>query len=270
MYIEVINLWENAPGLCEETPLITYYKPENKVSDMAFLIAPGGGYSGRAPYEGAGYAEFLASKGYTCFVLNYRTSTHKFPIPLLDARRALRTIRFYAEKFGIDKNKIAMMGSSAGGHLTALTSNYKEPVEFEGVDEIDKERFLPDAQVLCYPVINIYDRNIAHIWSGNMLIGNNYDETNDVITRRKLSPNLLVSETTPPAFIWHTFEDEAVDVRNTLEYATQLRTYNIPAEIHIFPHGPHGMGLTARSNDLENHVAQWSDLLLEWVKYIGW
>ena len=270
MYTEVINLWENPPGLCEETPLITYYKPDNKVSDMAILIAPGGGYSGRSPSEGPAYAEFLADKGYTCFVLNYRTNTHKFPIPLLDARRAIRTIRFYADKFGVDKNKIAMIGSSAGGHLTALTSTYKEPVDFEGLDEIDKEKFMPDAQILCYPVINIYDKNIAHIWSGNMLIGDDYEESNDVVTRRKLSPNLLVSEATPPAFIWHTAEDEAVDVHNSLEYASALKTYGISTEMHIFPHGPHGLGLAGNDTPLENHVRQWSDLLIKWIKYMGW
>lgn len=270
MYTEVINLWDNTPGLCDETPLITYYKPDNKVSDAAILIAAGGGYCGRAQHEGPAYAEFFASMGYTCFVLNYRTNNHKFPIPLLDARRALRTIRYYADKFGIDKNKIAMIGSSAGGHLTALTSTYKEPIDFEGMDEIDNERFMPDAQILCYPVINIYDKNIAHIWSGNMLIGNDYEESKDVVSRRKLSPNLLVSETTPPAFIWHTFEDEAVDVRNTLEYASALKVYNIPTEIHIFPHGYHGMGLATKDYREEKHAAQWKDLLLKWIEYIGW
>ncbi|MBQ7901891.1 MAG: alpha/beta hydrolase [Clostridia bacterium] len=270
MTTQTFNLWENTPGMAQEIPDITYYQPENKLTDAAVVIFPGGGYSKRAPHEGKVYAEFSAGNGIPAFVVGYRVSPHHFPLPLLDARRAVRYVRYNAEKFGVDKNKIAVMGSSAGGHLAAFVSTYTEPVEFEGADDIDKEEFLPNAQILCYPVINLYDLNIAHIGSGDNLIGDKRDETNDVITRRKFSPNLLVSEKTPQAFIWHTFEDQAVDVRNSLEYASSLREYGVAAEMHIFPHGYHGLGLTNRSNDLENHVAQWGDMLLTWIKYIGW
>ncbi len=269
MYTEKINLWKNTPGMCEEIPAITYYKPDNKKTDSAVVILPGGGYSVRAPHEGKGYAEFLASNGITAFVVDYRVAPHSFPLPLLDARRAMRLVRYYAEKYEIDKNKIAIMGSSAGGHLSAFTSTYTDAIDFEGIDEIDKEDFLPNAQILCYPVINLYNREIAHIGSGNNLLGDIYDETNDEETRRKFSPNLLVNSTTPPAFIWHTFEDGAVDVRNTLEYAAELKKLGIPTEIHIFPHGRHGYGLTDKANELECHIARWADLLLNWLEYMG-
>lgn len=92
----------------------------------------------------------------------------------------------------------------------------------------------------------------------------------DIIRRRRLTPSLLANETAPEAFIWHTFEDAGVSVQNSLEYASRLREYGVPTELHIFPHGVHGLGLTARSNALENHVAQWSDLLLHWLRYWGW
>ena len=188
---------------------------------------------------------------------------------MLDARRGIRYVRYYAEKFGIDKNKVALMGSSAGGHLAAFTSTYTDPIDFEGIDEIDKEDFLPNAQILCYPVINLYNRDIAHIGSGNNLIGDVYDETNDVETRKKFTPALLVKETTPPAFIWHTYADQVVDVENSLEYATALRRARVnKTEVHLFPEGRHGYGLTNKSDKVECHIAQWADLLLNWLKYI--
>lgn len=271
MVKEELNLWENTPGKCEEIPTITYYKPDIKKSDAAVVIFPGGGYGFRAPHEGEGYAEFLASNGISAFVVGYRVAPHHhFPLPLLDARRGVRYVRYYAEKFGIDKNKIAVMGSSAGGHLAAFTSTYTAPIDFEGADDIDKEEFLPNAQILCYPVINLYDKQISHIGSGDNLLGDVYEESNDVETRKKFTPTLLVNEKTPKAFIWHTFEDGAVNVQNTLEYATALKKANVLSEIHIFPDGPHGLGLTEKSNKIECHVSQWADCLVKWLEYIDW
>lgn len=269
MYTETMNLWQNTPGMCEEIPTITYYKPENKKSDAAIVIYPGGGYSHRAPHEGEGYAKFLAENGISAFVVDYRVAPHHFPLPLLDARRGVRYVRYYAEKFGIDKNKVAVMGSSAGGHLAAFTSTYTDPIEFEGADDIDKEEFLPNVQILCYPVINLYDENIAHLGSGNNLIGDEFDP-NNLDERKKFSPNLLVKETTPPAFIWHTYADPVVNVTNSLQYATELKKAGVSSEVHLFPNGRHGYGLTKKSDKIECHVAQWSDLLINWLKYIDY
>ena len=103
--MEQFNLWENTPGLCEETPVVKVFVPENKKSDAAVVIFPGGGYYKRALHEGNGYAEFLNSHGITAFVVEYRVYPHKFPLPLLDARRGVRFARANAEKYGIDKNK---------------------------------------------------------------------------------------------------------------------------------------------------------------------
>lgn len=270
MYTEQINLWDITPGMCEEIPTITYYKPDVKKSDAAVVILPGGGYSHRAPHEGEGYAKFLAENGISAFVVDYRVKPHTFPLPLLDARRGIRFVRFYAEKYDIDKNKVAIMGSSAGGHLAAFTSTYTDPIDFEGTDDIDKEEFLPNAQILCYPVINLYNRDIAHIGSGNNLIGDVYEESNDEATRKKFSPNLLVKETTPQAFIWHTCGDTCVDIENSLEYATMLHRKGVNAEVHLFPDGRHGYGLTPKENKMELHIAQWADLMLKWFDYLEW
>lgn len=267
---KVFNLWENTPGMCEEVPVIEYYKPEVKKSDAAVVIFPGGGYSHRAKHEGEGYAEFLNKHGISAFVVQYRVSPHRFPLELLDARRSVRYVRYYAEKFGIDKDKICVMGSSAGGHLAALVSTYMNPIDFENVDEIDNENFLPDKQILCYPVIALGNKNVAHICSGKNLLGEQYADMWE-----DCSPNLIAGEKTPDAFIWHTFEDGAVNVINSLEYAKKLKELDKRVEIHIFPDGPHGLGLSPENPELDEtankhrrHISQWSDLLIKWFKYI--
>ncbi|MBQ5781866.1 MAG: alpha/beta hydrolase [Oscillospiraceae bacterium] len=265
MYTEIFDLWPKTPGKCLEKPVIKYYRPKGPKGDGAVVIFPGGGYQFRAPHEGDGYAEFLAYNGISAFVVEYRVAPHKFPLPLVDARRAVRFVRHNAEKFGINRDKIAAMGSSAGGHLTALLSTYTDPIGGELVDDAAQESSMPNLQILCYPVINLYDTAIAHIGSGDNLIGDKLAEGGSVHVRERLTPSLLVNSTTPPAFIWHTFDDQTVDVKNSIEYFEALKNSNVASEIHIFPHGRHGLGLTEHSSPLENHVAQWSNLLLNWL-----
>ena len=166
----------------------------------------------------------------------------------------MRFVRANAEKFGVAKDKIFAMGSSAGGHLTALLSTYLGDIG-EDDDELMKEEFLPNGQILCYPVISS-DESIAHMGSYRNLLDVNYNK------KEQYSPELLVNETTPPAFIWHTAEDGGVSCINSLRYAEMLKKYNIPCELHIFPFGGHGMGI-APSNP---HVAQWTSLLKNWLK----
>ena len=260
--MEIFDLWENTPGLCEETPIVKVFIPENKRSDAAVVIYPGGGYYKRAAHEGDGYAEFLNSHGITAFVVEYRVYPHTFPLPQLDARRGVRFARANAKKYGIDKNKIAVMGSSAGGHLAAITSTYTKPIEFEGIDDIDKESALPNAQILCYPVIIQPDaEKIAHRGSYKNLLGGR-----DIGMETALNPAKNVTDKTPQAFIWHTAADGGVNVINSYAFATELRKHNVPCEMHIFPEGRHGLGL-AQSVP---HTAQWSGLMINWFKNLGW
>lgn len=260
MKTEKFYLWDKTPGMCEETPYVTAYIPDDKKSDGAVVIYPGGGYGMRAEHEGKGYAEFLANNGITAFVCEYRVYPHRFPLPLLDARRAVRCVRHNAEKYGLNKNSIFVMGSSAGGHLAALTSTYVQPIDFENTDEIDNEDFRPNGQILCYPVIKLLGKGIGHLGSGKNLLGDTQAEMGE-----ELSPNLIADENTPQAFIWHTFDDSGVNVINSLEYAKRLREKNVNVEMHLYPNGPHGLGLAPEYP----HVADWSLRLLEWFKYIG-
>ena len=260
--MRIIKLWESAPGLCEEEPVLEFYPSLVKVSDATVVICSGGGYGMRGTHEGQAYAEYFNTIGMNAFVCQYRVSPHRFPLPLLDLRRSIRYVRAYADQFGIDINKVAAMGSSAGGHLSALVSTYTAPIEFEGVDEIDRQPALPDATILCYPVIrNPDETGIGHSGSFRNFLG---EENQEIY--RNFSCDLLVNNSTPPAFIWHTSADQGVNVINSYMYAAALRRHNIPHEMHIFPTGRHGLGLALS----DPHVAQWTTLMRNWLANIGW
>lgn len=240
---------------------IYFYPAKEKKTDATIVILPGGGYCCLAEHEGKGYAEFFADHGMSTFVCEYAVSPNRFPKELLDARRAIRWVRANAEKYGINPDKIAVMGSSAGGHLTAMVSTYTQPIEGEHEDEIDLQPYLPNAQILCYPVIMTPESGVAHEGSYFNLLGEN-----PKVTPADVCPAFNVSEKTPQAFIWHTANDEGVNVINSYLYAKALREHNVPTEMHIFPYGPHGMGIA--KNDA--HVGQWTGLILNWFRLIGW
>ena len=256
MYVKTVELWNDTPGTYNKIPSLDVYIPEQKTSDIAVVILPGGAYARHVEQEGKDYAEFLNEHGITAFVCPYRVTPHLFPLPLLDSRRAVRYVRYHSEEFGINKNKVYVMGSSAGGHLAALTSTYYKPIEFEGVDEVDKESFKPDGQILCYPVISLLGKGLSHLPSGQHLLGMQQAELGE-----ELSPHLIADNTAPRAFLWHTFEDEVVNVNNTLLYAKRLRDMGISAEVHIYPQGRHGLGLAEEVP----HTRNWSRELLEWL-----
>lgn len=247
---ETFNLWEDS----DNGVTIDVHKPLNGKTDVAVVVFPGGGYRGLAPHEGEGYANFLTAFGHTVFVVKNRVAPNRFPLPLLDARRAMRFVRYNADKFGIDKNKILAMGSSAGGHLTALLCTYLDKIDGEGVDDIDNEDFMPNGQILCYPVITS-DESFSHKGSYENLLGERYGE------REKFSPEKLVCKTTPKAFMWHTSEDDTVNVINSYLYASALRNNDIPHELHVYPHKHHGLGTSPKFP----YIATWTELLRTWI-----
>lgn len=244
------KLWEENSQV--ETT-IDYYEPLQKASDIAVVIFPGGGYFYLAKHEGEGYAHLLNSFGITAFVVNYRVFPNYFPKPLLDARRAIRFVRSNAQKFAINKEKIYAMGSSAGGHLVALLSTYLKDIG-EIKDDLYKESFLPNGQILCYPVISA-DERIFHSSSFINLLGERY------IEKDEYSPELLVNKTTPPAFIWHAADDSSVPVMNSYRYAQALSVQGISHELHVFSEGGHGAGIAPQWKI----VNQWVNLLQNWL-----
>ena len=246
-------LWDNEPT---QKATVVFFPSLQKVSKGTVIICPGGAYGMCSSAEGEGIAYFLNSIGLSVFVLNYSVAPSHFPQQLLDARQAVRFVRENAETFDIDTNRVAVMGFSAGGHLAALLCTYKGRLPGETGNE---GNFLPNAQILCYPVISS-DEQISHRLSYSNLLGDLYDE------REKYSPELLVDETTPPAFFWHTAEDRCVNVMNSYRYAESLRNVCVPCEMHIFPFGTHGLALAPHNP----HVSQWMALLREWLRVIGW
>ncbi len=249
---------EKVPGAETEVPRIDHYSPEHKRGNAAVLIFPGGAYSMRAPYEGGDCALFINELGLEAFVVHYRVKPAKFPDPLLDARRAVRFVRANAEKFGIDPERILALGFSAGGHLAALTCTYRTPLALEVGDALDAVCPYPNGQILCYPVISTDDA-IIEKYSFTCLLGERYDE------RAAYDVATLADAGTPRAFIWHTSEDELVDVENSYRYASALHTHKIPTEMHIFPFGRHGLGLAEDTP----HVAKWKELLKNWLTLYG-
>ena len=247
-----MKLWND-----EKDERLVYYPAENKKSRTAVLIFPGGGYEMLADHEGKGYAEFLNENGCDAFVCCYRVAPDRFPAPLLDARRAMRLIRKNAEEYGVAPDRIAVMGSSAGGNLAALLSTFTDPLAGEEKDDLcGVVPFLPNAQILCYPVITLADESIVERGSRGNLFGG------DLEGARAVSPEFHVTEDTPPAFLWHTADDGCVPVGNSLLYTSVLRAHGVPVELHVFPHGWHGLGLAKG----DPSVGVWPELLLRWLK----
>lgn len=250
---ETFKLWNEAVSFDGEVPLLHRYSPENKRGDGAVIIFAGGAYSYRAPHEGESYALRLNKMGIEAFVVDYRVAPCRYPAPILDAFKAISTVRQKAKEYHVDPNKIAVMGSSAGGHLAALSAT------LHSEDIADS---IPNAQILCYPVTDIE----SHEGSYENLLGDN------IADRKSVTPTLLANEKTPPAFIWHTSSDQAVDVKGSYRYAARLSELGVPVEMHIYPIGGHGLGL---ANGLygkvtEEYVQRWPEELERWLRLIGW
>ena len=255
------NLWgSKVPFYDEENgfiPKITAYPAE---SVGAVIIFPGGGYGGRAEHEGKVIAEWLNSHGITAFVVDYRVAPYKHPTEISDAMRAVKYVRFYADKYKIERDKIAVMGFSAGGHLAGSLSVHYDKEMYESTDGIDNEDCKPNASILCYPVIDMgYYR---HDGSRVNLLGRGVSER----MTEFMSLHKHVNENTPEAFIWHTSTDGSVPVMNSLLYAEALSAECIPYEMHIYPMGEHGLGL---SKNLP-YVATSQKNLIAWLEHKGW
>ncbi len=258
--MEIINMWNSVAGECQTEPILEYYPTTiiNNSPKTAVVIFPGGAYRGRAVYEGQGYAHFFNSLGIDAFVCQYRVCPHSYPLSLLDARRAVQYIRYNCEKLDINPEKIGVIGSSAGGHLIASLCNIYDDFSdyFVKKDEIDETEYMPNFHILCYPVITFKD--FGHQGSKENLLGDKKDDKQLV---RYLCIEDRVNNKTPKAFIWHTFDDSGVNVKNSLVYATALKDNGIQCEVHLYQNGHHGMGLAQNSNS----VGQWTTQLRNWL-----
>lgn len=267
---EPLPLWSGkAPGALGETPkdipTLTPYLPEKPgAARAAMVICPGGGYGGLADHEGSHYAKFLNEQGIAAFVLTYRLGSagYRHPVMLNDAARSVRTVRARATEWNIDPTKIGIMGSSAGGHLASTLLTHFDAGNAEATDPIERQSSRPDLGVLCYAVITMGE--FTHKGSKKNLLGENPSE--ELVTL--LSSELQVKETTPPCFIWHTWEDSAVPVENSMLFASALRKNKVPFDFHVYQKGVHGIGLGSKGDSTKRHP--WTQDLVFWLKTQGW
>lgn len=268
--METYNLWEKNIPLFDENIKnvenenccqIDAYLVEDEFEEDkirgAMLILPGGGY-GFCSIEGEKMARWLNFFGVNAFVLRYRVAPYKHPAPLLDAKRAVRFIRYNAEKFSINPNKLGILGFSAGGHLAGCVAEFFDKFEENNQDEIDKVSAKPNLAVLCYPVISLCEY-YAHKGSADNLVGENQE------LKEMLSLEKSVREDMPEMFLWHTLEDTAVSAVNTLQMGIALKNKNVPYSLHIFEKGDHGSIL---AENIEG-TKEWSDSLKSILKNRG-
>lgn len=262
-------LWPDGAPLAHGTdpvkdiPTLTPFWPdEAKVTQAAMVICPGGGYGKLAAYEGKDYAEFLAQHGLSCFVLKYRLGSngYRHPAMMFDVQRALRYVRSHADAWHIDSKRIGVMGSSAGGHLASVAATHFDAGDSAAADPIDRAGCRPDIAVLIYPVISMGP--LTHAGSLHNLLG----PTPDPKMVEFLSSELQVTPQTPPCFIFHRFEDQAVKVENSLEFAMALRRNGVPFDLHIFQQGTHGGGLGGPVTPDDAQLHPWTRDLLFWLK----
>ena len=261
---EVINLREEAINGFMPT-LTTYIIDDNSGAPKrrkrpAIVVCPGGGYGFCSKREAEPVALKFVSEGFCAFVVDYTVAPNcDYLNPQKDASNAIRIVRENADEWGIDKDKIAILGFSAGGHLAASIATLWDEEPIKTPDESNK----PNAAVLCYPVITS-DEKDAHMGSFINLCG----EDKELIKRMSLEDR--VSEKTPPCFLWHTAEDQLVPVENSLRFANALSKNKISFEMHIFPKGAHGLSLANADtsvdiNGINDRVAEWIELAVKWL-----
>jgi acetyl esterase/lipase len=264
-----IRLYDGAaPGALGDGPqhiptLTPYAADPVRKNGATMLIFPGGGYGSLAEHEGTGYADYFTKQGITCYVLKYRLGAngYRHPVMLNDAARALRMVRAFAQRDGLDPNRIGVIGSSAGGHLASTLITHFDPARPHGPtldpnDPIDRESSRPDLAILCYPVISLGE--FAHAGSRKNLLGENPSAE----LLHALSSEHQVTKDTPPTFIWHTVEDKAVPVENALLFAGALRKAGVPFSLHVYELGSHGLGFGRAGRE----APPWGDQLLHWFK----
>ncbi len=315
--MENIKLWEKDMPLFDEnikneenkfagtiTPYLVDEEDDEIKKRGAMLLLPGGGY-GFCSDEGEKMARWLNFFGVNAFVLKYRVAPYKHPAPIIDAKRAIRYIRYNADKFNIDPNKVGILGFSAGGHLAGCVAEFFDKFEQENKDEIDKICAKPDLAVLCYPVVSLCE-SYAHEGSANNLVGEDNElkkmlslekdkicakpdlavlcypvvslcesyahegSANNLVgedneLKKMLSLEKNVREDMPEMFLWHTLEDTAVNAVNTLELGVALKNKNVPYSLHIFNKGAHGSVLAENIEETK----QWSDCLKTLLKNKG-
>ncbi len=242
--------------------LTMFLAPKKKATSTAVIICPGGGYQINAfGHEGTDVAKRFNEMGVTAFVLKYRlpddnTMINKETVPLQDAQKAIQLVRKNAKKWRIDTNRIGIMGFSAGGHLASTAGTHFKKSYIANNKHVNLR---PDFMILAYPVISLTD-SLAHIGSRDQLLGKNPPAEKI----KEYSNELHVMPQTPPTFLVHAKDDDGVSVKNTLNFAQELKKNNVPVEIYLYEKGGHGFGMNNPGCEIK-----WMDIVERWMKKMG-
>ncbi len=251
-----LKLWEsNRAANGDFEPFIDLYplSPEDGADKGTVLVVPGGGYEVVCvEYEGNNIAEKFNRLGFHAAVLNYRVAPRRYPDPQLDLLRAIQLLRFCG------CGPIAVAGFSAGGHLALCSGTLAGVIDVVANDGADKMSPVPDAILLCYPVVT--SGKFAHHDSFRKLLGDKYGSS----LTAYLSLENRVGRDTPPVFVWHTAQDTVVPVENSRLLEEAMRRSQRPCELHIFPYGDHGLGLAAG-----NSASVWPELAASFLRRHG-
>lgn len=258
-------------GSLPDTKLVTYiqeYSDQIGIDKRPLiLLCPGGAYWHTSDREAEAMALQFLAMGYHAAVLRYSCAPAKYPTALLEVATCVKLIREKAQEWHVDADKIFVQGCSAGGHLAASYGMlWSEDFVAEAVGAENKECLRPNGMILCYPVIT--SGEFAHRGSFENLLGEKEAELGEYLSLEK-----RVNANTPKAFIWHTFEDEAVPVENSLLLVGALRKAGIPTEFHMYPKGSHGLGLAnkltsnAEGGAMQEECTSWINLAHTWVEH---
>ena len=275
--MSTMPLWPHgAPGAKgsspADIPTLTLFRPAHP-NGTAIVVVPGGDYVMLAAnYEGRQPADRLSELGVTVFVLKYRLGpTYLYPVPLEDARRAVRLVRSLASTYGYSKDRHGMMGFSAGGHLTAVAGTLPEEGKPGDPDPVERESSRLNFMMLVYPWLNAMQPQVPDSAHGNKLMIN-YCSVTKGLTQAdcarldpQYTPLAHVAKDTPPTWIFHTADDDVVPVLTSIEFFTAMHKAGADAELHIMAHGPHGFGTGGGNATL----AVWQDLLANWLRARG-
>jgi acetyl esterase/lipase len=262
-------LWPNGAPLAKgesdnDKPTVAIYPaPKEKATGAAIVVCPGGGYGALAmSHEGRDVAEWMNDLGITAFVLKYRHRNMGYghPAPMLDAQRAVRFARAKAGDYQIDRDRIGIIGFSAGGHLASTVGTHFDKGKPDAADEIDRVSCRPDFMILVYPVISL-TTDYVHRGSKRNLLGDNPDPK----LVESFSNELQVTPQTPPTFLVHTSGDLGVPAENSVLFYMALRKAKVPAELHIYEKGGHGFGLAPNDPVL----ATWTKRCADWLRGRG-
>jgi acetyl esterase/lipase len=260
---EMVPVWpKEVPGALGNGPadrptLTLFLPPADRATGTAVVVCPGGGYGGVVTsYEGQEPAEWLNTLGVAAFVLRYRVAPYRHPVPLQDAQRTLRTVRARATEWHLKPDRIGIWGFSAGGHLASSAATQFDDGKPDAGDPVERVGCRPDFLILSYPVITLVGPS-AHTGSRDNLLGRHPEPG----LAERLSSDRRVTGRTPPTFLFHTDADKGVVPENSILFYLALRQAGVPAELHVYGKGNHGVGLGKKDPVL----ATWPDRLRDWL-----